>query len=167
MSKSERFLLLHTINITFHQPIRFDIIILLSHNNKNLHQFLCSLFIFLLSSFCLVFSLLYHQCMNTNQNKSFLQGQPGVSYYIQPTTPTDTQTLIVSQPASQSAQAVQDSHSPQSPQSDSDHVTVPIPRMAIMVVVILAIAKNFPIHTDISLRKFQTTFPRINRVRFI
>ena len=66
--------------------------------------------------------------MNTNQNKSFLQGQPGVSYYIQPTTPTDTQTLIVSQPASQSAQTVQDSHSPQSPQSDSDHVTVPIPK---------------------------------------
>ena len=66
--------------------------------------------------------------MNTNQNKSFLQGQPGVSYYIQPTTPTDTQTLIVSQPASHSAPPVQPSPPPHPPQSDSDHVTLPTPK---------------------------------------
>ena len=36
--------------------------------------------------------------MNPSLNQSFLQDQPGISYSNQTTTPTDTQSLIVSQP---------------------------------------------------------------------
>ena len=58
-----------------------------------------------------------HHHMNPSLNESFLQGQPDISYSNQTTTPTDTQSLIVSQP-DQPAQPTQ---------SASDHVTVPIP----------------------------------------
>ena len=56
--------------------------------------------------------------MNPNQSASFLQGQPGVSYYIQPTMPTDTQSLIVSQPAQPT----------QPTQPAPEHISVAIPQ---------------------------------------
>ena len=55
--------------------------------------------------------------MNPSLNKSFLQGQPGISYSNQTTTPTDTQSLIVSQP-DQPAQPTQ---------SAPEHISVAIP----------------------------------------